>query len=65
MPLYDCGERECDECQRAFGPNREKAIQRFEAREAFYATLPQEQLTGGNAPLRAYSVSSQKGNTPC
>lgn len=39
MPLYDCGERECAECQRAFGPNREKAIKNYEAREAFYAGL--------------------------
>ena len=39
MPLYDCGERECQECQTTFGPNREKAIRNYEAREAFYATL--------------------------
>jgi hypothetical protein len=44
MPLYDCGERECRECQIAFGPDREKAIRNFEAREAGYATL-------SNAPL--------------
>ena len=41
MPLYDCGDKDCEECQRAFGPNREKAIKRFEARETFYAALPQ------------------------
>jgi hypothetical protein len=39
MPLYDCGERQCDECQKAFGPNREKAIRNFEARETAYAML--------------------------
>lgn len=39
MPLYDCGDRECDECRRAFGPNREKAIKRFEAREISFAAL--------------------------
>lgn len=39
MPLYDCGERECQECQTAFGPNREKAIRNFEAREVAYAML--------------------------
>ena len=39
MPLYDCGDRECDECQRAFGPNREKAIKNIDAREVFYAEL--------------------------
>ncbi len=26
MPLYDCGESDCDECQRAFGPDRSEAI---------------------------------------
>lgn len=43
MPLYDCGDRECDECQRAFGPNREKAIRNFEAREIAYAALEKAQ----------------------
>lgn len=41
MPVYDCGDPDCEECQRAFGPDRAKAIARFRAREAFYATLPQ------------------------
>jgi hypothetical protein len=27
MPLYDCGVPSCGECQRAFGPNRTRAIQ--------------------------------------
>ena len=39
MPIYDCGDRECDECRRAFGPNREKAIRNFEAREVAYVVL--------------------------
>lgn len=39
MPLYDCGDRECRECQRAFGPRREKAIRNFEAREVAYTAL--------------------------
>lgn len=39
MPLYDCGDSECRECQMAFGPNREKAIRNFEAREAAYSKL--------------------------
>jgi len=39
MPLYDCGDRDCDECQRAFGPSRDKAIRNFEAREVAYAAL--------------------------
>ena len=40
MPLYDCGDNDCEECQREFGPNREKAIRNFEAREAFQARTP-------------------------
>jgi hypothetical protein len=42
MPLYDCGDRDCDECQRAFGPKRDKAIKNFEVREAYYAALQTE-----------------------
>ena len=43
MPLYDCGDRDCEECQRAFGPNRERAIKRFEAREVACAALEKSQ----------------------
>lgn len=49
MPLYDCGDRECDECQRAFGPNREKAIKRFESREVAYAALEKAQEVAHDA----------------
>jgi hypothetical protein len=52
MPLYDCGERECRECQIAFGPNREKAIRNFEAREIAYSMLssvPPVELGATNA----------------
>lgn len=51
MPLYDCGERECQECQITFGPNREKAIRNFEAREIAYAML-------SNAPLAATGATN-------
>ena len=37
MPLYDCGDPECDECQRAFGPDRREAIARYEKRAREYA----------------------------
>jgi len=47
MPLYDCGDKECQECQRAFGPNRDKAVRNFEAREAFYATLEKSNREAG------------------
>lgn len=32
MPVYDCGDPDCDECERAFGPDRSEAIRRYEAR---------------------------------
>lgn len=41
MPVYDCGAANCEECQKAFGPDRSKAIAEYEARERYYATLPQ------------------------
>lgn len=41
MAAYDCGDKDCDECKRAFGPDRSKAIANYEARERFYAQLPQ------------------------
>lgn len=56
MPLYDCGERECRECQIAFGPNREKAIRNFEAREIAYSMLssaPPVELGATNAAFAA------------
>jgi hypothetical protein len=39
MPAYDCGDPECAECRRAFGPDRSKAIANYKAREAQYAAL--------------------------
>lgn len=39
MPAYDCGDPECAECQRAFGPDRAKAIANYKFREAQYAAL--------------------------
>lgn len=49
MPVYDCGDAECTECQRAFGPDRSKAIANYERRAAYYATLERGTLgpTGG------------------
>ena len=32
MPVYDCGAPDCTECQRAFGPDRSRAIADYEAR---------------------------------
>lgn len=60
MPLYDCGERECQECQKAFGPSREKAIRNFEAREAYYAALSDAHpVTKGAQPV-AYVAGPAK-----
>lgn len=39
MPLYDCGAPECEECQRAFGPDRSKAIANYQARDQRYQEL--------------------------
>lgn len=41
MPAYDCGAFDCEECHRAFGPDRAKAIENYRRREAFYASLPE------------------------
>lgn len=56
MPVYDCGDEECEECQRAFGPDRSKAIANYKRREAAYASLPQpataepREYNGGDTP---------------
>jgi hypothetical protein len=39
MPVYDCGAADCEECQKAFGPDRSNAIANYEARDRFYASL--------------------------
>jgi hypothetical protein len=43
MPAYDCGDPECEECHRAFGPDRKKAIENYKRREAYYAELAKQQ----------------------
>lgn len=44
-PAYDCGDPDCEECRRAFGPDRSKAIARFREREAAYDALRAETWT--------------------
>ena len=39
MPIYDCGAPDCEECQRAFGPDRSKAIANYEARDRYYQDM--------------------------
>lgn len=34
MPVYDCGNPTCEECERAFGPDRAGAIATYNARLA-------------------------------
>ena len=57
MPIYDCGAPDCDECQRAFGPDRSKAIELYRRRDKYYAdierarkahTAPPCRVCGGN-----------------
>jgi hypothetical protein len=43
MPVYDCGDPDCDECRRAF-PDRDQAIARYLAREEAYAKIPQPKV---------------------
>jgi len=51
MPLYDCGAPECAECQRAFGPDRSKAIDNYHARARYYAELnAQRNSSQGESP---------------
>jgi hypothetical protein len=40
MPIYDCGDPWCEECQKAFGPDRSKAIAAHIARELEYSDRP-------------------------
>lgn len=60
MPLYDCGDSECSECQTAFGPNREKAIRNFQAREVAYSkwsSVPPVEL--GAIPAACAAVAAK------
>ncbi len=43
MPVYDCGDADCEECKRAFGPDRQAAIANYKAREEAYAKLEERQ----------------------
>lgn len=60
MPLYDCGERECQECQTAFGPNREKAIRNFDAREIAYSKLSNARLAELGETNAVYAAGPAK-----
>lgn len=59
-PLYDCGDSECNECQQAFGPNREKAIRNFEAREVAYSKLSSVLPAGHGGITAGYAAGAPK-----
>lgn len=59
MPLYDCGARDCEECQRAFGPDRSKAISDYERRERHYAAI-ETARKGHTAPPCRVCLSVKK-----
>jgi len=52
MPLYDCGAPDCEECQRAFGPDRSKAITVYEHRERHYAAIEKARKAHAPWPCR-------------
>ncbi len=56
-PLYDCGDADCEECQKAFGPDRSKAISDYEARERYYTRLEMEaDHSHTEQPLSAHDI---------
>ena len=44
MPVYDCGDPDCHECNVAFGHDRSKAIAAALAREAAYELLERKRM---------------------
>ncbi|MGH6991656.1 MAG: hypothetical protein ACREE3_17285 [Stellaceae bacterium] len=45
-PLYDCGAAECQECERAFGPGRRRAIAARDAADRQYLAARPARETG-------------------
>lgn len=37
MPIYDCGDPDCSECEEAFGPDRAKAIAEYREKTRRYS----------------------------
>lgn len=52
MPLYDCGAKDCSECETAFGPDRSKAIATYEKRESYYAAIEKARKNHSAPPCR-------------
>lgn len=47
MPAYDCGNPDCIECAREFGPDRREAIKRFEFRSRGLSVVRAPSEDGG------------------
>lgn len=65
MPLYDCGDPDCGECQQAFGPDRSKAIAATYARERAYAAIPQPAPTHLCPKCMRTMVADRDENVNC
>ena len=61
MPLYDCGAQGCEECQRAFGPDRSKAIANYERREKYFALIEVARSNHTCPPCRVCLSSEHVG----
>jgi len=44
MPIYDCGNPDCDECKREFGPDRTEAVTNYFRR--YWCYTPHTHVAG-------------------
>lgn len=51
MPLYDCGDPDCEECERAF-KDRARAVENYHERERQYALLEKQMPKDETPPCR-------------
>lgn len=59
MPVYDCGAPDCEECQRAFGPDRTEAIRDYHAK---LAMVPCRVC---HSPKNVYVIPKDRSQTIC
>lgn len=62
MPAYDCGARDCEECQRAFGSfgsDRSAAIASYERREKHFSLIEAARKNHSAPPCRV-CLSTEK-----
>jgi hypothetical protein len=55
-PSYDCGDEDCEECQKAFGPDRAEAIARFKLREYCYAEIKAKEADASELPFMVEAI---------